>query len=126
MFGTRAGRKGLSTLASCGAFGIASSLLWMVASVASADALVVVNVRGANGEAADGRVTLTAEAGGQTYTCQTQAGKCELPKVPGGSYKASVVPRDSTQATAPRAVMIPPAGKVSLIVSTAPARVAAP
>lgn len=107
------------------------SIAWLLlligvtaARVASADALVVVNVRGAEGAAVEGRVTLTAEVGGQTYTCETHAGKCELPNVPGGSYKASVVPRDSTQATPPRAVMIPPAGKVSLIVSTA--RVAAP
>lgn len=122
MFGTRAGRKGLSTrsnpLASGALVVVALGLLLAVSSVALADALVVVNVRGENGAPADGQVTLTAEAGGQTYSCQTQAGKCELPKVPGGSYKASVVPRGSNLATPPRAVMIPPAGKVSLIVST--------
>jgi len=111
--------------------GLSIAWLWLVVAVAVpgiafADALVVVNVRGANGEAADGRVTLTAEAGGRTYICQTQAGKCEFPNVPGGSYRASVVPTDSTHATPPRAVMIPPAGKVSLIVSTAAGAAAPP
>jgi hypothetical protein len=97
----------------------------LLASVALADALVVVNVRDGAGRPVEGHVSLTAEVGGQTYGCQTQGGKCEIPKVPGGSYKASVVPSGSTQATPPRAVMIPPSGKVSLIVSTA-APVAAP
>ncbi len=115
MFFTRAGRVGLSTLG-----------LWIVSavvlsSVALADAVVTVNVRDAGGRPADGKVTLTADAGGQVFSCQTQNGTCQIPKVPGGNYKASVVPNGSTQATAPRGVMIPPVGKVSLIVSTATA-----
>ena len=123
MFRMRAGRLGVSTLTSSIALWALSSLLFV--SVAFADALVVVNVRDASGRPVDGTVTLTAELGGQAYTCQTHAGACEIPKVPGGSYKASVVPTGSSQATPPRAVMIPPTGKVSLIVSTA-ALVAAP
>lgn len=115
MFRARVGRVGLSALG-----------LWVVvaalfATVALADAVVTVNVRDGAGQPADGKVTLTADAGGQTYSCQTQNGTCQIPKVPGGNYKASVVPNGSTQATAPRGVMIPPSGKVSLIVSTATA-----
>lgn len=115
MFGARTGRVGLSALG-----------LWVVtaalsATVALADAVVTVNVRDAAGQPADGKVTLTADVGGQTYSCQTNKGTCQIPTVPGGNYKASVVPHGSNQATAPRGVMIPPAGKVSLIVSTATA-----
>lgn len=115
MFGARAGRVGRSAL------GLSVVMAGLFASVAFADAAVTVNVRDAAGQPADGKVTLTADVGGQVYSCQTQQGTCQIPNVRGGNYKASVVPNGSTQATAPRGVMIPPAGKVSLIVSTATA-----
>lgn len=115
MLGARVGRVGLST------FGLWIVSAGVLASVAFADAAVTVNVRDAAGRPADGKVTLTADVGGQVFSCQTQNGTCQIPKVPGGNYKASVVPNGSTQPTAPRGVMIPPVGKVSLIVSTATA-----
>lgn len=112
MFGTGLGRLGASTV---GLLAVSSLLL---VSVVMADALVVVNVRNGAGEPADGKVTLVAQAGGKTCSCQTREGKCEIPAVVGGNYTVSVVPNGSDQPTAPRAVMIPPSGKVSLIVST--------
>lgn len=93
-------------------------LAWVgVAASARADALVVVQVRNAAGAPADAKVTLETNAGQRVADCTTTAGTCEMAGVPGGSYKARVEPR-SGKAPAPRNVMIPPSGRVSLIVNT--------
>ena len=94
------------------------ALAWFgAAELARADALVVVQVRNAAGAPADGKVILETDAGQHVADCTTTAGTCEMSGVPGGSYKARVEPRTG-KAPKPRGVMIPPAGKVSLIVNT--------
>jgi len=83
-------------------------------SVALADALVVVRVQGEN--APDGRVVLTARAGGGTFSCQTDEGTCRINGVPGGSYRVEFQPENGESAS-PRTAMIPPSGTVTLFVS---------
>jgi hypothetical protein len=85
-----------------------------IAEVAFAEALVVVQVRGR----AEGRVTLTARSGGQTFSCQTQQGTCRMDGVPGGSYSVQFTPARG-QAPPPTQAMIPPTGTVTLHVAAA-------
>jgi hypothetical protein len=87
------------------------------ASVAFAQARVVVEVRSPGGIIADGELTLTAQEGGGTFSCATIAGTCELSGVPGGVYTASLRPTNGAP-PAPRTVVIPPSGRVTLRVST--------
>lgn len=82
-----------------------------------ADARVVVQLRNAAGATAEGKVILESEDGKRIADCTTRGGTCEMAAVPGGSYKARVEPVTG-KAPAPRRVMIPPNGKVSLIVNT--------
>jgi hypothetical protein len=89
----------------------------VAAGAARAEALVVVQLRNAAGAPADGKVILETDAGQHVADCTTHAGTCEMSGVPGGSYKARIEPRTG-KAPKPRSVMIPPTGKVSLIVST--------
>ena len=91
--------------------------LWLggVALVA-AQAAVSVEVRGPDGSHVDGRVTLTPSAGGEARSCTTQRGDCRLAGVPGGRYVVTFQPA-SGEAPAPRNVMIPPSGTVTLRVS---------
>lgn len=94
------------------------ALAWCcVALPARADALVAVQLRNAAGAPADGKVILETDAGQHVADCTTTAGSCEMSGVPGGSYKARVEPKTG-KAPKPRNVMIPPSGKVSLIVNT--------
>lgn len=87
------------------------------AATAFADALVVVEVRTPAGEPAEGTVVLAPVGEGATRRCTTSAGTCQLENVPGGRYTVTVEPREG-EAPAPRKVVIPPSGRVSLIVST--------
>ena len=88
------------------------------ATVALADALVLVKVRGEG--AADGRVTLTplAEDGGDPRSCRTEDGECRIDGVPGGRYRVEFAPSEG-EAPPPRTAMIPPSGTVTLFVSAA-------
>ncbi len=106
-FGRRILRTLLLAIALSGAF----------ASVAAADAVVVVHVRDPQAHPAEGRITLTPKGGGASHSCTTHAGTCRIAGVPGGQYQATLVP---THGTAPpaRTVMIPPSGTVTLIVSS--------
>lgn len=101
-----------------------AALRWTVAALtlgwaplAAADALVEVELRDAGGKPADGEVRLEDASGKAVAHCTTKAGRCEMAAVPGGSYKARVTPQDGTPPK-PKSVMIPPSGKVSLIIST--------
>jgi len=85
------------------------------ASVALADALVVIEVR-AGKDFAEGTVRLKAKSGGKTYECATSRGKCTLDGVTGGLYTVTMVPRNA-KPPKPRTVMIPPSGRVELHVS---------
>ena len=90
----------------------------LAASVAFAEALVHVKVRGASGE---GQVTLTAAEGGQTYTCQTSGHECRIDGVPGGRYRVTFRPESGPASRATNA-MIPPSGTVTLFVSAGSGR----
>jgi hypothetical protein len=83
-------------------------------SKAHAEASVIVELKRADGSAADGVVRLTK--GDQKLECTTQKGRCQLNAVPGGTYNVEVVQADKPAAKAKR-VMIPPAGEVKLIVA---------
>lgn len=96
---------------------LATLLVAVSASVALAAALVVVEVRTPEGEPADGTVTLTPKGGGESHSCTTEGGKCKIDGVEGGRYEVSLDPNKG-EAPPSRTVMIPPSGRVSLIVST--------
>ena len=95
-----------------------AAVLWLGASGARADAVVAVQLRNAAGTPAEGKVILETDDGKHVADCTTTAaGTCEMAAVPGGSYKARVEPKVG-KAPARRGVMIPPTGRVSLIVNT--------
>lgn len=83
-------------------------------SIARADAVVIVELKRADGSTADGVVRLTK--GDQKLECTTQKGRCQLSAVPGGTYNVEVVQTDKPPAK-PKRVMIPPAGEVKLNVA---------
>ncbi len=89
--------------------------LVLVALPAWAQALVMVEVRTAQGAPADGTVTLRPQAGGRAFTCQTQNGGCRLEGVPGGQYTVSF--QSGQGSTPPQPAMIPPSGNVTLHVA---------
>ncbi|MFW6050589.1 MAG: carboxypeptidase-like regulatory domain-containing protein [Myxococcota bacterium] len=93
----------------------ALSIGW--ASAARADAVVEVQVRSPDGDPAEGVVTLQAKDGSRRYRCTTDQGRCRIEGVPGGRYEVRLKPHDG-EAPPARQVMIPPSGKVKLIVST--------
>ena len=77
----------------------------LIASVAFAQTRVHVQVRG--GEA---NVVLTAESGGQRYTCRTQGGACDIEGVASGRYVATAEPIGEGRAPVPRPVMVAGSG----------------
>ena len=89
-------------------------LLLGSAAPALADATVEVELKTKDGKRVDGTVQLTK--GEAKYTCSTKAGRCSMPAVPGGMYQVTVQ-RQGKPAPKPRQAMIPPAGKVQLVVS---------
>jgi hypothetical protein len=84
---------------------------------AQAQATVTVELR-AGGRPAAGTVTLTASAGGRTFSCTAPAsnGTCTIQGVPGGMYSVTVAPAQGA-APRPRTAMIPPSGTARLIVA---------
>jgi hypothetical protein len=87
------------------------------ASLALADALVVVTVKDGNQPvAADGQVTLEPRGEGRSYACTTASGVCRINGVAGGLYRVRFTPRGGTP-TALRTVMIPSEGTVQLNVA---------
>src|SRR5688572_14460066 len=94
-------------------FAIALASILGFTSLALAQARVVVEVRNPGGIIADGELTLTAVSGGATFSCRTVAGTCELSDVPGGQYTATLRPANGNP-PAPRTVVIPPSGRVTL------------
>jgi hypothetical protein len=85
--------------------------------VALAQSRVIVEVKTPSGEAADGKVTLEPVDGGRSYSCTTTRGQCTLEGVPGGRYVATLTPKEG-EPPAPRRVMIPPAGEVTVHIPT--------
>jgi hypothetical protein len=91
--------------------------LFVGVGVALADASVSVTLKGKDGQPVDGKVILSATAGAVLGTCMTEAGRCEIGGVPGGNHVVTVEPKQGA-APKPRKVMIPPTGKVSLVVTS--------
>lgn len=88
----------------------------MLASAARAQARVVAEVRAEQGPA-EGQVVLEAVGEARRFTCETQGGACTMEGVPGGRYIVSFVPRGGGEGPAPRPVVVPPEGRVTLRVS---------
>lgn len=80
-------------------------------SLARADALVVVEIRGASTR---GRVELKSAAG-SVLSCVTENHRCRLDGVPGGRYQVSFHGADGESHRAQPA-MIPPNGTVTLVI----------
>jgi hypothetical protein len=107
-------RRIFSLLTTCA---LAVALIAGMSSLAHADALVVVEVRSPEGEPKEGQVTLAPVGDGETHGCETREGRCRIEGVPGGRYRVTLDPKEG-EPPPPKTVMIPPSGRVSLIVST--------
>jgi hypothetical protein len=88
-----------------------------VAHTARAEALVAVRLKDAHGKSADGTVTLLDAEGKAVASCEARGGSCEMKNVPGGKYSVTVKPAQG-DGPKPRKVMIPPSGKVTLVVTS--------
>jgi hypothetical protein len=93
---------------------LAVALVLASGSMARAEATVVVEVKRADGSAADGVVQLTQ--GATKLRCTTSKGRCELKGVAGGAYMVELE-QAGRPASKPKTVMIPPSGEVKLIVA---------
>jgi hypothetical protein len=88
--------------------------LWPL--TARADALVSVQLKDANGQPAEGKVTLLNAQNQPVASCEARAGKCEMHNVPGGTFTVTVQPAKGDPPKA-RRVFIPANGKVALVVA---------
>lgn len=89
----------------------------LVASVASAESLVVVHVRSLDGEPADAVVTFTPAGGGAPQSCRTSRGTCRISNVRGGNYIVTAEPVSEGEPPVPRRVLLPPDGEVAVHVT---------
>ncbi|HKU40958.1 MAG TPA: hypothetical protein VJR89_22505 [Polyangiales bacterium] len=89
----------------------------LVSMPARADALVAVQLKDAHGRSADGTVTLLDAEGKPVASCEARGGSCEMKNVAGGKYWVTVKPVSGEEPKA-RKVMIPPSGKVTLVVTS--------
>lgn len=97
--------------------GACLALALLTPRAAFADATVTVSLKDPQGQPAEGKVMLSDTTGKVVATCSAHAGQCEMQKVPGGFYTVTVEPTKGA-APKPRKVMIPPSGKVALVVAT--------
>ncbi len=89
-------------------------LVWSFASLAWADASVVVELKRADGSPVAASVVLSK--GDTKYRCETdQAGRCVIAGVAGGIYQ--VTAEQAGKAGKPKTAVIPPSGEVKLIVN---------
>lgn len=96
---------------------LVGTLAWSAApQVAAAQALVIVKVREAGDKTPDGKVTLQSKDQKATYSCQTSGGTCKISNVAGGIHVVTFEPKTG-KPSKPRNVMIPPQGKVTLLVA---------
>ena len=84
---------------------------------ARADALVAVQLKDPQGQSADGTVSLVDAEGKTVASCEARQGACEMKNVAGGKYSVTVKPVKG-DAPKPRKVLIPPSGKVTLVVTS--------
>ena len=104
----------LSRRLAAGLFGLLAFATF--ASPALADAQVVVQVRTQDGEPVDGEVTLSPRSGGESYSCTTEGGQCQIAHVPGGRYTVHFTPAEG-EPPPDKSAMIPPGGRVTLHVA---------
>jgi hypothetical protein len=111
--------KGSSTTCSAllGALALTGLAGALLPAAVFAEATVSVSLKDPQGQPADGKVTLSSAEGKSVATCVAHAGQCEMQSVPGGFYTVTVEPAKGA-APKPRKVMIPPSGKVALVVAT--------
>jgi hypothetical protein len=95
------------------------ALAWfsVEAPLVHAEALVSVQLKDADGQPGEGRVTLLDPDGKTVASCEARAGKCEMQNVPGGTFTVTVQPTRGN-APKPRKVLIPPRGKVALVLTS--------
>ena len=84
---------------------------------ARADALVAVQLKDARGVLTDGVVTLLDAEGKPVASCEARQGTCEMKNVAGGNYSVTVQ-TSAGEGPKPRKVMIPPSGRVTLVVTS--------
>jgi hypothetical protein len=90
-------------------------MVWSIASLASADASVLVELKRADGSPVAAAVVLTK--GETTYRCGTDdAGRCVIKGVVGGVYQVTAE-QPGKPASKPKTAVIPPSGEVKLIVN---------
>lgn len=82
---------------------------------ASADPVVVVRVRRAGEDGGEATVTLR-DANGTEHRCSTEEGTCRMEGVPPGRFTVTTVSEAGEQMPQ-RSVVIPPDGKVTLVVA---------
>src|SRR5690242_4892714 len=100
--------RAIRKLAAVLMFALATLSVLLAATLAAAQTTVLVQVRGANGAAAEAVVTLTPEAGGAPYSCRTSSGACRIASVPEGTYIVTAEPISGGRAPIPRPVPVPP------------------
>lgn len=91
--------------------------LWLslaLASPASADAVVIVDLKHADGSGAEGTVQLAK--GEVKHRCTTKSGRCEIRGVSGGMYTVTVE-QPGRPSPKEKTAVIPPSGEVKLIVN---------
>jgi hypothetical protein len=94
---------------------VGAGVVSLPTAIARAEPVVVVHVRRHGTERADATVVIR-NAEGVVGTCRTEDGTCEIRGVPPGRHTVSAQGADGSE-TPGRPVLIPPDGKVSLIVA---------
>ncbi|MET0286115.1 MAG: carboxypeptidase-like regulatory domain-containing protein [Polyangiales bacterium] len=90
-------------------------MIWSIASLASADASVVVELKRADGSPVAAAVVLTK--GETQHRCTTDdAGRCVIKGVAGGIYQV-IAEQPGKPPAKPKTAVIPPNGEVKLIVN---------
>lgn len=90
-------------------------VLWLVPSVALADATLVIRI----GPSAPGREATVIVRDGEREIgrCHTDHGTCRIEGIEGGRFTVVARAADGAE-TAPRTVVVPPSGEVTLILAT--------
>lgn len=93
------------------------AVVLLLAAVAMAQTVVVVNVRTVDRRPADAAVTLTPEGGGSPHGCRATRGTCRIASVPPGRYVVTAQPAGEGNPPIPRVVVVPPNTEVTISVT---------
>lgn len=90
-------------------------LFWLLPALALADAALVVRI----GPSVPGReaTVIVRDGDREIGRCHTDHGSCRIEGIDGGRFTVVARADDGTE-TAPRTVVVPPSGEVTLILST--------